>query len=137
MIYAIAIMLTAFEVANKPPPEPAEVTVQKFVAAIKSKDSVTFAKMAPELVLMVTPDFGIPSPFSDVSRTFGVCEFNGIQPGVPIERLPGAVSVRAKLDCPDSSPLKGSHDFVFLTSDGKVAGMYPLAVWTSSWTPQK
>ena len=129
MFGTLAMIATAQAAAV--PSEPADSIVRQFVVAITSGDRNAFERLAPELIMMVTPDFGVPSAFADVSKTFGDCQFDRPERPQAVEGIESVSSVHIAMTCPATSRLNGRHGLVLLVSNGKVGGIVPQTIWAS------
>jgi hypothetical protein len=135
MIHLAATAIIAAQAA--PAAERPDEVLKAFSDAVAAEDQAALGRLAPEFVMMVTPDFGVPGSSSEVMRTFRGCDFAAPQPATSIKGVSEVSAVQISLSCPPSAPLKGKHDVVFLIAGGKVAGMYPLLVWKAYDKPEQ
>jgi hypothetical protein len=135
MIQLAAVAIIAAQAS--PTAERPDLVLQAFIDALATEDAAAFERLAPEFVMMVTPDFGVPGSYPEITRTFRGCNFATPQPATSVKGVSEVSAVQISLSCPPSAPLKGKHDVVFLIAGGKVAGMYPLAVWKAYDKPEQ
>jgi ABC-type uncharacterized transport system substrate-binding protein len=135
MIYLAATAIIAAQAT--PAAERPDAVLKAFSDAVAAEDQAALGRLAPEFVMMVAPDFGVPGSSSEIMRTFRGCVFIAPQPATAVKGVAEASAVQTTLSCPSSAPAKGKQDVVFLIADGKVAAMYPLAVWKAYDKPQQ
>jgi hypothetical protein len=52
--------------------------VSRFLDAIRRGDQASYAEVAPDLVVMAAPDFGMRVNWDDAHETFGQCSFQSL-----------------------------------------------------------
>jgi hypothetical protein len=125
-ILAALLGVTLLLIANasaQASPADAKTAVSRLLEAIKTSDRTLYAEIGPQLVMMATPDFGVPVNFEEARKTFGSCSLTSLSDPKPLDGIPASI-VTATMTCGPPLPAEPvTFDFM---ADGKVVhGIYP------------
>ncbi len=102
----------------------ADESARRFFQAIQNDDQRLYGSVASRIVLMATPDFGVPMALPAAREAFGKCRVLEISPERPEPRIKGLKSTTAKLSCPPDG-LGESFEIEFVSRRGELLVAYP------------
>jgi hypothetical protein len=106
------------------PSSPASLNAIRLLDLVRTNDSAGFSTLAPNLVIMRAPDFGVPLSFADARKIFEGCTLSGVSEAKAIERVPGVGSVTATMTCSTRPPVAVE----FLAGDRQVYSVAPAGM---------
>lgn len=118
-VMAVAVHVQAAEVSR---PTVAELNVGRFFEAVRADDAKAYRALAPKMVLMVTPDFGMPIGLAEARATFVNCQPREIARPTTVTEVHGAVLVAVSLSCSDAPD--GPVKVDFLVRRGRLLAAY-------------
>lgn len=101
----------------------ADESVGRFFKAVQDNDERLYGSVAPEIVLMAAPDFGVPMPLAGAREAFAKCTVLAVSPEEPMAEMRGFKFATAKLSCPTDG--LGALDVAFVARRGKLLAAYP------------
>lgn len=123
LVVALAATLFAAGPASAQPLADPRAAVSRLLQSIKANDAPAYAEVAPKLIVMAAPDFGVPVSFDEARKTFAGCSLVSLSDGRALDGVPASI-VTATMTCgPPFPPGPVAFDFM---ADGKVVhGIYP------------
>jgi hypothetical protein len=106
------------------PSSPASRNAIRLLDLVRTNDATGFSALAPNLVIMRAPDFGVPLGFADARKVFDGCTLSAVAEAKPIEGVPGAASVTATMTCAMRPPVAVE----FLAGDRQVYSVAPAGM---------
>jgi hypothetical protein len=101
----------------------ADESVRCFFQAVQTNDQRLYGLVAPRLVLMATPDFGVPMALPQAREAFGKCTVLEVSPEKPLPESKDLGLATAKLSCPAIDPVK-ALEIAFVSRHGKLVTAY-------------
>lgn len=101
----------------------ADESVRRFFHAIQTDDERLYGSVAPRIVLMAAPDFGVPMPLGEAREAFAKCTVLSVSQEKPLAEMKGFKSATAKLTCPIDG--LGALDVEFISRRGELVSAYP------------
>lgn len=106
------------------PSSPASRSVVRLLEVLRKNDVEGFSKVAPSLVIMAAPDFGVPVPFADARKLFEQCVVSDVMEASPIKDMPAYYAVAATMTCA-AEPPRPAATVEFLADGKQVYVIYP------------
>jgi hypothetical protein len=119
----LGVILLAAGTASAQPPADPKVAVSRLLQSIKTNDASTYAEVGPKLIMMATPDFGVPVSLAEARKTFGSCSLVSLSDPKPLDGVPASI-VTATMTCGPPVPA-GPVSFDFMADNKQVHGIYP------------
>ena len=119
VVMAAAVHVQAGEVSR---PTVAELNVSRFFEAVRADNAKAYRAVAPKMVLMVSPDFGVPIGLAEARATFVNCQPQEIARPTKVTEVHGAVLVAVSLSCSDAPD--GPVKVDFLVRRGRLLAAY-------------
>ena len=101
----------------------ADESVRRFFQAVQTNDERLYGSVAPRIVLMAAPDFGVPMPLAGAREALEKCTVLSVSREKPLAEMTGFKSTTAKLACPANG--LGTLDIEFISRRGELLIAYP------------
>ena len=120
---SLGVTLLAVGTASAQAPADPKAAVSRLLQSIKTNDASIYAEVGPKLIMMATPDFGVPVSFDEARKTFGSCSLVSLSDPKPLDGVAASI-VTAKMTCGPPHP-PGPVPFDFMADGKLVHGIYP------------
>jgi hypothetical protein len=72
--------------------------VPRLLEAIRTGDRTTYAEVAPKLVMMAAPDFGVPMDFDEAKKSLGACSVVSLSDPRALDGVPVSIVTATMTD---------------------------------------
>jgi hypothetical protein len=122
-VVSLVVTLLAASTASAQARADPKAAVSRLLQSIKTSDASVYAEVGPKLIMMATPDFGVPLSLDEARKTFGSCSLVSLSDPKPLDGVPASI-VTATMTCDPPLP-SGPVRFDFMADGKLVHGIYP------------